>query len=188
MTRELGSLAVLSLLAMLLGGAGAPRHELVTLPGQTNSVTSPDGRYTLRNVDNMAPSPTWSHRIWLDDHRTGKKTMIFEYGRWAQAAWASSGTLFFVNDHWASDRSDCRIGDAAKARFITALAQRLQKTYPEVRRLAEDHAYFDCVGWLTPDTVKIRFHGHLEHLGFERFYSFRVGHGFKRLGPQGGED
>lgn len=183
-TRIIGRTSALLLALECVLAAASWAGTPVRFPYRVRPISSADGRYSIRNVDNDADSPAWNHRLWLDNHRTGKSVLLLTYLRHVSVAWAPRGSFFFVNNYSASDQSNCRIGDAHKTQFVADVKATLDATNPETKVLEQGHAYFVCTTWIGTDTFKVKFYGWAYDLShpkrnFERFYTFRIVKGFK---------
>lgn len=133
------------------GELGLPSEHVERLP-------SPNGSRILYGVPyelgrNEGPE------LWIEDAATHKRTKLLDVPGTLSAGWSADSKEFYVNDHWASDREQAYVYNAATLTRID-LAERILKEDPEIRPYAFDHPYFEVTGWDGPQGVFVRFFGH----------------------------
>ena len=75
-------------------------------PGNKSELTSPDGHWTLQNVDrDQEPH----HSILLKENTTGKARKICDYNRSAAVIWSPDSRHFALNDYAGSDFTETTI-------------------------------------------------------------------------------
>jgi len=160
-----------------------------------NTLTSPNGRYVLENVDGRPPAPgdpelrDW-HKIYLIDTKRHTSELLYQYGRCVNVLWSPSSEAIAVNDFYASD-------DSISMLFVlTPKLERINlgKTFldapapPKDRELVRDgYPVFKFVArW--PDSKSLLFeitgYAEADETGFkdpfEFVYVYRIGGSFVR--------
>jgi hypothetical protein len=135
--------------------------QTLDLPwGPVKRLASPDGSKILYGVPyqegrNEGPS------LWMEDEGTRGRTKLFDIGSTLTAAWSPDGSAFYVNNHWASDREQAYIYDAATMRRLD-IGARIQSADSQSRGLATGHTYFRVTGWEGTEQVAVSFFGHTD--------------------------
>src|SRR2546423_7329772 len=88
------------LIFILLSLSAICQTNYAKFPGRRSELPSPDGRYTLVNVDNGRQN---FHSISLKEKSTGTVRKITDYGRSAAVVWAPNSKRFALNDYAGSD-------------------------------------------------------------------------------------
>src|SRR5882762_6847684 len=91
--------ALLLLVAPSAMAGGNP----IAFPGRVSELSSPDGRFVLRNVDSDQEP---HHVLYLEDVWK-KSERLLAYGRHASALWCGHGQGLLINDYGGSDYSNC---------------------------------------------------------------------------------
>jgi hypothetical protein len=163
-------------------GATARRTEF---PGQEPELMSPDRQYVLRNVD----SDTEPHHVlYLRDQARGSEEQLFAYDRHVSALWSPDGKALLINDHGASDSSNCFIFLVDDVRQRIDVRERLAEQLGANKSInSNHHVYVEGISWLGPDVAKIQVSGYgdVDPKGFKLSYRYQLGGRF--LAMKGGK-
>jgi hypothetical protein len=163
----------------MLGKANAQK---VTFPGTKSELKSPDGHYTIRNMDDEKQEP--AHTLTLIGPK-GSTEKIYSYGRHVEVLWSPTSSAFVVNDYEGSDASrpvlftipftgkplDLRekLTDFLRSRGNAASAEE------------NHHVYFSAKRWLSDDEIlcQVTGYGDVDPKGFTRRYVYKLSGGFR---------
>lgn len=164
-------------MAPLVAGESA----VVSFPGAMKSASSPDGRYLLQWEGATEVSP---HRLTILDQKSGTKALFFEFGRAVDIGWSPDGKSVFVTDHTGSNLSQCFIfTDPLKRQQLDLWAEAASKTWDLNLMLINDHAYLECVDWLSDTKVLMHVSGHGDKNpdGFSKWFTYEIGKGYSQI-------
>jgi len=124
-------------------------------PGPKSELTSPNGRYVLRNEDHYE---NYKHFIFLKDKTAGKSREVYEYGRSATVVWSPDSQHFAINDYAGSDYTETTIlsvdEGVPKIDVQEEVARKGDVT------LGGDHEYFGVAYWVDDRRVVIHHWGY----------------------------
>jgi len=172
----LGIIALLVPVGMTPAQDGRPPVGAISVP-QHRKATSPDGRYTIANVESDAPP---YHTVFLVDHKLKTRRRLFNYDRWIEVLWNPDSSSFALTDHAGSDFSECRIICVKRNTVIADVwAEIKQKSNLEERRhlTKNHHVYVAATEWIDSQIlrVKVEGYGDIDRRGFTRSYEYDVG-------------
>jgi hypothetical protein len=163
-----------------LSGANAQK---VSFPGAKSETKSPDGRYTIRNVDDEKQEP--AHTLTLIATKDGSATKIYSYGRHVEILWSPTSSAFVVTDYEGSDVSHPVLFTAPwtdqpvdlREKLIDFLRSRGKATSAEENH----HVYFSAQRWLSGNEVlcQVSGYGDVDPKGFAKHYVYKLGAGFR---------
>ena len=113
-----------------------------SFPGEVSNITSPDGRYIIRSVDNTE-SPY--HSLFLTDQKTSASRKILDYGRTVTVVWSPRSKFFFCVEQ-STPKIDVQ--------------EELTRGISGFRQHKWDHDYFGVSRWIDNRRVSILFWGH----------------------------
>jgi hypothetical protein len=106
------------------------------------------------------------------------------YDRLQATQWSPDGKWFWVNDRWASDRTNSYIYDAQTLEPID-IEKQIQAADAEARRLEDAHRYFEVKRWADNRSVVVEFHGHTDSppptVCFQLWYRVTVSGAVKKI-------
>ena len=151
--------------AALCGEAAAT--PFVVFP-QAGQLSSPDGRFVVRNVDREAPATDFVgtfHALWLTEVATGRSHKLCDYVGLAAVAW--SGNDFLVITQYLSRRtSRALVFSVSQPNDPVVLDQpTLTRMVPVELRLTlreNDHVFIEA-SRLEEDTLHLRVWGYGQH-------------------------
>ena len=147
-------IAAVTLAFLLLSTSGYSQSKYARFPDD-RSVSSPDGRYILINVDSGREPNHYS--ILLKDKTAGKTSKIYEYGRSATAVWAPDSRHFAINDYAGSDFTNTYI---IAVDGITPRIDLQKEISQQIDLPGGDHEYFGVARWLDERRVVVHHWGH----------------------------
>jgi hypothetical protein len=179
------SLLLIILFASISIAAFSTESQVVHFPGKVNSISSPDHKYRLINVDwDRQDDEGNNHRLMIEG---GGKTrrMIFSYGRYIDVFWSPTSQFLVINDHGGSDYSTCVIVSTNEGQKESDIGKQLREQLRDsVYISGSHHLYIEGVQWLDKMTLKIRVHGYGSGFpkGFTLWYAYRIEDGiFRRM-------
>ena len=172
-------------MTLLLGAAlilGASAKQ-ASFPGSKSETKSPDGRYTIRNMDDLHADP--AHSLILIDSKSGKEDKVYEYGRHVDVLWSPASDALIINDHGGSDFSRAVLltlpsgekhGDLWKE-----LTKFLESRGDAQTALGNGHVYFTVEKWLNDREFRCKLTGYgpANPKGFTQRYIYEIGQGFR---------
>jgi hypothetical protein len=148
-------LAVFAGCALLSSMAIADQTPLAQQPGEP--AISPSGEWALASVS--FANRQMAHMLVLVNLRTNLLRYVKDYRRGADVAWSPDNAHFLVNDHFASDESDCYIYDRntlEAKRLLPILVAEL----PEMKKFLQyDPNYLLCESWISNRALVVHFFG-----------------------------
>jgi len=158
-TRRLGFTVRLATLAvgivLLACMAMADQTVLAPQPGEPAVSSSGDWALATLNFANRR----MAHMLVLVNFRTNQLRHVRDYGRGADVAWSPDSERFLVNDHFASDESDCFIYDRNTLQ-VTRLSPILVVALPEMKKFFQyDPNYLNCERWISNRALFVHFYG-----------------------------
>lgn len=177
--------ALLLLVAPFALAGGNP----IAFPGRVSELSSPDGRYVLRNVD----SDQEPHHVLYVEGVQHKSERLLTYGRHVSALWSRDGQALLVNDYGGSDFSNCLLFLFGAERKRIDVRERLHEQLGSNQTIfGNHHVYIEGVEWIDRSRVKVKVSGYgdVDPKGFTLFYEYPVGGRFrllKRTASFGGE-
>jgi hypothetical protein len=168
-----------TLAPLLIAAVGEPPPVLVSFPSDRTQIASPDGKYSIVNVDDDSTDP--HHTLYLEDRIANSRKKLLSYGRHVDVLWNPDSTAFAINDFVGSDFAECKVysirEDVLPVDVATLVTDReladLQKNH---------HVYFAVVRWLSPKTLKVKMwgYGDAHPSGFTRFFIVNLSQAPKR--------
>lgn len=147
--------------------------RLPMLPGPRHTVQSPDGRFRLR-----ASFDDPHHRLLLEEPATGTILNLMRVERDVQIGWRSDSELFFVNNDFASNASDCEVFRPFDPRPLVSIAEAVSKDQRIIsateQAILSSHLYFSCVGWLSESRLLVVIYGHYDYADAPAFKNRRA--------------
>ncbi len=161
----------LGLLALAVSVANAQQLDLPW--GKIQRLPSPDGSKILYGVP-YQQGKNEGPQLWIEDMRTHRRTKLFDFGGTLGAEWSPDGRSFLVDNHWASDREDAYIYDAATLQRLD-IGKRILAGDPKSCPFAGGHRYFAIERWEGNDEMIVRFSGHTDEPPVTKFeFQYRV--------------
>jgi hypothetical protein len=136
---------------------GYSQASIAKFPGKISKVISPDGRYILRNVDNLKEP---YHSIFLEDKKTGAKRKVYDYGRSVAIVWAPNSKLFAINDYAGSNLADTYILSVEQPIPTIDVQKEITRKVSSFQQHKWDHDYFGVSRWIDDRRVSVYFWGH----------------------------
>jgi len=165
--------------SLLPGAASGP----VSFPGPKSETRSPDGRYTVRNLDDPHTQP--AHSLTLIDSRSGKQRKIYEYGRHVDVLWSPASNALVINDYGGSDFSRAVLlalpAQESKVNLWDELIRFLRPQRTARGALENDHVYLTVEKWLNGHEFRCKLtgYGQANPKGFTEHYVYEIGAGFR---------
>lgn len=162
--------------------------QKTSFPGRPLKVESPDGRYVIRNSDNLHESP--AHTLTLLDKNNNSATKIYMYARHVDVLWSPNSDSFIINDYEGSDSARpvlCLVPwTGNKTDLLKQLLELLRARGEQNFVLQNGHVYFTASKWLNKEEILCRLDGYgdANPKGFTRYYIYRLGTGFRAARPQ----
>jgi hypothetical protein len=97
-------------------------------------------------------------RIRVEPNRCGPVSR-FSISRFITAQWSPDSSAFFLNDEFASDRTDAYLYDVQTLDRLN-VGKKIIAAYPNAKKFSRDHAYFEGERWQDAKHVTVRFRGH----------------------------
>jgi hypothetical protein len=146
-----------------------------TFPSKSPSLTSPDKKSVLFNVDAEKDADVArlgdNHALFLRDAKTSKESKVHSYPRHVTAFWSPNSRFVTINDFEASNRATCYVYAVAEGKLINVA--------DSIRRVLESeqknhHVYFEATEWKDGSTLKVKVTGYGEQnrAGFERWFVY----------------
>jgi hypothetical protein len=158
------------------------KPTLTRFPGELSEISSPNERYVLYNIDNDKSPPY--HALYLKDLRNNTNENLFSYSRYVDVLWSPQGTGLIVNDHGGSDYSNSMIYLLNGVKGSIDLKAVLHQKMGENKSIFRNHhVYIEIVEWLDENRVKVNISGYgdIDPNGFELWYEYTIGNGFRRI-------
>lgn len=155
----------------------------VSFPGSKSDTKSPDGRYTVRNLDDEHAEP--AHSLMLIDSSSGKQHKIYEYGRHVDVLWSPASNALVVNDYGGSDFTRAVLLTLPSGKKQGNLWEELihfLRAQGEARIALENgHVYLTAEKWLNDHEFlcKLTGYGPASPKGFTKHYVYEIGKGFR---------
>lgn len=148
-------LATLAGCALLSSMAMADQTPLAPQPGEP--AISPSGEWALASLSFV--NRRMAHMLVLVNLQTSEIRHVKDYGRGVDVAWSPDNAHFLVNDHFASDESDCYIYDRNTLQ-ATRLLTLLVAALPETKKFLQyDPHYLMCESWISNRALVVHFFG-----------------------------
>src|SRR5438132_807156 len=91
------------------GSCKAGRSPVISLPnGAISRIPSPDEKWILVFE---CPNNCSERKLWVEQRGMPGRRLVSEYERSLAISWAPNGSLFFVNDAYASNEAPCYVVD-----------------------------------------------------------------------------
>jgi hypothetical protein len=133
--------------------------NLPNLPGPP--VESPNGRLRLR-----ASFDDRRHRLILEEPATGRVFNLMRIERNADIGWRADSSLFFVNDNFGSNVSDCMIFRPFKRQPLISIWSAVVKNRKVIaaneQEIISSHFYVSCVRWISNNQILGVVSGHYD--------------------------
>jgi hypothetical protein len=168
------------LCVVTIHGANAQK---ASFPGRRSEVTSLNGRYMIRNSDNLKENP--AHTLTLVDAKGGPAIKIYQYARGADVLWSPASDAFIINDYEGSNSTRPVLYEVpwtgTKTDILVELTNFLRSRGGEKIVFGNDHLYFTARRWLNKREVLCRLDGYgtANPNGFSRDYVYEIGDGFR---------
>jgi hypothetical protein len=142
-------------------------NETTTFPGAVSEVSSPDGKYVVRNQDREGEPP--NHTLILVDTLEKSERHLLDYDRHVGVLWAPDSARFFINDYRGSSESTCHVVDARTAQSTDVWQKLLREASLSRHVTGNHHLYVVCEGWPSEETVSVIVSGYgdADPAGFE---------------------
>ncbi len=167
-----GCVLLIALLATETAG------KVTRFPEQSRA-PSPDGRYTLINV-NQDREP--HHVIWLQNLAKKNRQELYRYVRHADVLWSPDSSHVAVNDYGGSDFAVCLIFSVPNGKETlhidgNFLIQKLATGGQGNSIRGNHHVYIHATRWLGPKTIQIQADGYgdVDPHGFKFVYEYTLG-------------
>jgi hypothetical protein len=131
------------------------KDTFATFPGPRKCVDAPSGIFAICNEDHDEEP---NHSLFLVTKRAGTKKKLLDYGRNVEVSWAPDSEMFFVNDNWGSNASECLVTNIRTMKELSTLE--LVQNKLTKRESGADHLYVTCSGWNSNIDVGIVAHGY----------------------------
>jgi hypothetical protein len=155
----------------------------ISFPGSKSTTKSPDGRYTVQNLDDAHAEP--AHALMLIDSKSGKQHKIYEYGRHVDVLWSPASDALVVNDYGGSDFSRAMLftlpSGESRVNLWKELIHFLQSRGDARSALGNGHVYFTVEKWLNDHEFRCKLTGYgpANRKGFTEHYVYEIGVGFR---------
>ena len=169
------------LLLFLFESLAMASERFSRFPG-LSEISSPNGRYLLRNVD-IEKDGEFSHQLILRDTKTNTEKVIYSYGRYVDVLLSKDSKGLIINDHGGSDYTNCIIVRFQKEiemynvkELLTSQAIKYKKSI-----VGNHHVYIEGDQWITNKKIKVRItgYGDVDPDGFSIWYEYTIGDKFK---------
>lgn len=146
----------------------------IQFPNEGKAAASPGGKFSVFSEENSTGKT--NHVLILEDPTSKKKWSIYEFDRHVEVLWSPSGDKLIINDHGASNRSDCVIYDV-KNHETVSIWNIVKSGANEKQVLSNHHAYISCSRWLTDDRVEVMLsaYGDANPDGIDKVGDYQVG-------------
>jgi len=170
-------------------GSGVSAQS-VSFPGAKSETESPDRRYVIRNSDSLTENP--AHTLSLVEAKSGSAIKIYQYARSADVLWSPASDAFVINDYEGSDSTRPVLyavpWTGTKADLLEEFTHFLRRRHEEKLVLKNDHVYFTVRRWINPHELLCQleaYGGASPHgSGFNGYYVYRIGEGFRLYNPK----
>lgn len=144
----------------------AAEPRLVTFPGASRSISSPDGsgaRIFYR--PHMGRDGGQAHPVFYDDGH-GHRVQVATVSRSMGVSWSPDGRRVFLQDNWGSNVADCYVlSRTATSTVGVSLFKIVQKTprHPTgAERPSVAHYYVHCDRWQSASRLEGAVSGHTD--------------------------
>jgi len=167
--------------------AKAVRSPVISLPnGAISRIPSPDEKWILAFE---CPNNCSERKLWVEQRGMPGRRLVSEYERSLAISWAPNGSLFFVNDAYASNEARCYVVDPITLK-TTDLAKVIETEDAGVRKfLNAGHSYLRVKRWINSHELLVVLYGHFDDpppRGFTLQYRIDVNGGVRRVSSASG--
>ena len=158
------------------------KEKLTRFPGEISQISSPNKTYLLSNIDDDKSPPY--HTLFLKDLKNNTNEKLFFYNRYVDVLWSPKGTGLIVNDHGGSDYANSIIFLLNGVKKSVDLKATLRQKISENKSIfGNHHVYIEGMEWVDENRVKVKISGYgdIDPNGFEIWYEYTIGNGFKRI-------
>jgi len=178
----LTTIFIAELLLLFLFSPLAMASERFSRSPGLSEISSPNGRYLLRNVD-IEKDGEFSHQLILRDTKINTEKLVYSYGRYVDALWSKDSKGMIINDHGGSDYTNCIIFQFQKEIKMYDVTELLtsQAIMHKKSIVGNHHVYVEGEQWITNKKIKVRItgYGDVDPDGFSIWYEYAVGDKFK---------
>lgn len=156
--------------------------QVVTLPrGPAARIPSPDRKWTLV-FD--CPKDCTERKLWIEDGTTHQRMLVHEYERSLDVSWAPDSRLFFVNDAYGSNGTECHIYEPSTLKAIDVADIVTARDPKATAYIGAGHSYVWAKRWITSRELLVVLSGHFDDPPFRGFtikYRINVNGALRRL-------
>ena len=137
--------------------AYSAEQKIVRFPGKVNSLSSPDHKYRLINVDSDKQDEEGNNHYLM----IGGSRKIFSYGRYVEVFWSPNSQLLVVNDYGGSDYSSCVIVSMSESQKKSDIGKQLNDELQGSEDIFKNHhLYIEGVKWFDSNHLKVKVRGY----------------------------
>jgi hypothetical protein len=157
-----------------LGSAALANETVARFPGPPASLRSPNDVFLLYDKDHDGEP---YHSLFIENISTGETRKILDFSRYTDVSWAPNSSMFFINNYFLSNASDCSVISAHHS-YKTINVFKMVRKILKKNELRSNHLYTTCTGWDGETSVDVFVygygHGASGSNGFERRYQLEV--------------
>lgn len=172
----------------------AAELHAINFPGKVSAISSPDGRYAIRSIEqNKEPF----HKLVFEKKDGGGKLTkrdLMDYERNVDVLWSPDSSKFVVNDWLGSNCASAYLYDVRDLKKRIEIDQELIDSVKDEKDhkslTASSHIYIFANRWISPGAIEIKATGHdgPDPGGFTLLYQWDLKSSFKRLKRLATED
>ncbi len=173
----------LLLFLALICPAAIYSSRLQEFPGAQTELKSPDGRYSVVNIDSDKEP---HHSLMLKNIGNGSVAPLHQYGRHVSVLWSPDSKKLVVNDYTGSSSATSLIffvDRSATLDLQKELLKSLGESPDKISLTDNHHVYVVVSKWVDGQRVRLRVwgYGEVDPKGFSWQYVYTVGKSFRRL-------
>ena len=162
----------------------------ITFPGPASELTSPNGLYTIKNVDQpVGNGNEWNHNLFFKKKGQRKESILnpnnrvlsdapgeCSYNRSAEILWSPNSNAFALNDWMGSNVASAYLYHVRDLSHPIDLADKVYDALKDKRDQSaianSDHVYTFANKWIGPTVLEIKEAGHGSGIAFTFYYHF----------------
>jgi hypothetical protein len=177
-------------IALLFACADALAANSVNFPGKVSELKSPDGKCTIKNVDDfesasriLSADPPANHHLFLIRKGEKRKLLLWSYYDNVDILWSPDSGSFILNDWDRAKPYLYRTGDPRHPLDIAAKLTAAVKDKTDRQALnSSEHLYIFAARWLSAKSIQIKVSGCGAPDGdFTLTYTWDLKDGFTRV-------
>lgn len=166
--------------------SGALAADSASVPENGSEIKSPDGVYTIQNVDEPREGKDPVHHLYLTKRGRAGRSDLHTYGRNVDTLWSPNSNALIINDWIETSHAESKLYYMDNLAYPISIGTRLLEAIKNTREAQiiarAGHNYKFVSRWINPRKIEVMVAAYGSPQGeFTLYYNWDLNHSFRQV-------